>query len=110
MRDRDGRFEVIIVGGGFAGLSAGLYCRRAELGALLLEKGLPGGQIAISKDAENFPGMEGSAGLDLADKLVRQVKSSGLRMANRERSSRSSRGGVATRSGLAMERCFGQRR
>ena len=52
-------YEVIIVGGGPAGLAAGLYCKRAALKTILFEKGLLGGQIAISKDVENYPGVEG---------------------------------------------------
>ncbi|MDA8104084.1 MAG: FAD-dependent oxidoreductase, partial [Nitrospiraceae bacterium] len=71
-------YEVIIVGGGPAGLTAGLYCKRAALNAVLFEKGLVGGQIAISKEVENYPGLEGITGFDLAEKMVRHAKSFGL--------------------------------
>jgi thioredoxin reductase (NADPH) len=67
-------YEVIIVGGGPAGLTAGLYSKRAAMKTVLYEKGLIGGQIAISKDVENYPGMEGITGFDLAEKLIHQAR------------------------------------
>ena len=77
-------YEVIIVGGGPAGLAAGLYCQRAALNTVLLEKGLLGGQIAVSKDVENYPGLEGITGFDLAEKMVRHARSFGLRIMQEE--------------------------
>jgi thioredoxin reductase (NADPH) len=71
-------YEVIIVGGGPAGLAAGLYSKRAGLKTILFEQGLPGGQIAISKEVENYPGVEGLTGFDLAEKLVHQARTFGL--------------------------------
>lgn len=72
------RYDVIIVGGGPAGLAAGLYSRRAALNTLLLEKGLVGGQIAISKDVENYPGLSGVTGFDLAERFEQHARSFGL--------------------------------
>lgn len=77
-------YEVIIVGGGPAGLAAGLYCKRAALKTVLFEKGLPGGQIAISKEVENYPGVEGITGFDLAEKMVRHAQAFGLPIVRRE--------------------------
>ncbi len=77
-------YEVIIVGGGPAGLAAGLYCKRASMKTVLLEKGLTGGQIAISKEVENYPGLEGITGFDLAEKLVHHAKSFGLSIMQEE--------------------------
>ncbi len=77
-------YEVIIVGGGPAGLAAGLYCKRAALDTILLERGMPGGQIAISKDVENYPGMEGITGFDLAEKMLRHAQSFGLAVLQQE--------------------------
>ncbi len=77
-------YEVIIVGGGPAGLAAGLYCERAALRTVLFEKGLLGGQIAISKEVENYPGVEGITGFDLAEKLVHHAQSFGLPVIQQE--------------------------
>ena len=77
-------YEVIIVGGGPAGLAAGLYCKRAALKTVLFEKGLLGGQIAISKDVENYPGVEGITGFDLAAKMVHQALSFDLSVIQQE--------------------------
>ncbi|HTF99546.1 MAG TPA: thioredoxin-disulfide reductase [Nitrospirota bacterium] len=73
-----GTYEVIIIGGGPAGLSAGLYCQRAGLTTVLFEKGLLGGQIAISKEVENYPGMEGITGFELAEKLASHARAFGV--------------------------------
>ena len=80
----DETYEVIIVGGGPAGLVAGLYCRRAALNTVLFERGLLGGQIAISKDVDNYPGVEGITGFDLAEKMVRHARSFGLHVIQQE--------------------------
>jgi thioredoxin reductase (NADPH) len=75
---------VVIVGGGPAGLAAGLYCQRAAVKTVLFEKGLIGGQIAISKEVENYPGVEGITGFDLADKLLHHAKAFGLQIIQEE--------------------------
>lgn len=77
-------YDVIIVGGGPAGLAAGLYCQRAAVKTVLFEKGLIGGQIAISKEVENYPGVEGITGFDLADKLLHHAKGFGLQIVQEE--------------------------
>ena len=77
-------YDVIIVGGGPAGLTAGLYCKRAVLNTVLFEKGLIGGQIAISKDVENYPGVEGITGFDLAEKMLHHAQSFGLNIIQQE--------------------------
>lgn len=77
-------YEVIIVGGGPAGLAAGLYCKRAALKTVLFERGLLGGQIAISKEVENYPGVEGITGFDLAEKMVHHARSFGLPVVQQE--------------------------
>ena len=77
-------YDVVIVGGGPAGLTAGLYCKRAALKTVLFEKGLIGGQIAISKEVDNYPGMEGITGFDLTEKLVHHTQSYNLRVIQQE--------------------------
>lgn len=77
-------YDVVIVGGGPAGLAAGLYCQRAAVKTVLFEKGLIGGQIAISKEVENYPGVEGITGFDLAEKLQHHAKGFGLQVIQEE--------------------------
>ena len=56
MAKRPQHYEVIIVGGGPAGLSAGIYTARARLDSLLIEKGLVGGQVVNAERLDNYPG------------------------------------------------------
>ena len=70
----DKLYDVIIIGGGPAGLSAAMYAGRARLNTLLIEKDAYGGQIAITSEIENYPGgMESESGSDLIDRMVTQV-------------------------------------
>lgn len=72
-------YEVIIIGGGPAGLSAGLYTSRARLSSLLIERGLVGGQIVNAERVENYPGFpEGISGLELAQLMHQQATKYGL--------------------------------
>lgn len=80
----DETYEVIIVGAGPAGLTAGLYSQRAALKTVLFERGLIGGQIAISKDVENYPGVEGITGFDLAEKMAHHARAFGLNVVQQE--------------------------
>ena len=67
--------DVVIIGGGPAGLTAGLYAARARLNILLLEKLVPGGQIVSTDCIENYPGFtEGISGADLVGRRTEQVK------------------------------------
>ena len=65
--------DLIIIGGGPAGLTAALYALRADKSALILEAGGFGGQITHSPKIENYPGFEMISGNELADKMVSQV-------------------------------------
>ena len=73
-------YDVIIVGGGPAGLTAGLYTSRARLSSLLLEKGVMGGQIVEAELVENYPGFaEGISGMELSQLMHQQATKYGLK-------------------------------
>ncbi len=78
-------FDLVIIGGGPAGLAAGLYAARAKLDAVLLEKVVPGGQILVTDWIENYPGYpEGISGPDLVYKLTEQVNKFNLKIESEE--------------------------
>ncbi len=70
-------YDIIIIGGGPAGLTAATYARRAGKSVLVLEKNAFGGQITWSPKVENFPGFLSVSGVDLADKLLEQAMEQG---------------------------------
>ncbi len=70
-------YDLIIVGGGPAGLTAALYARRAGKSVLVIEKATFGGQITFSPKVENIPGFLSLTGNEFADKLVEQVLEQG---------------------------------
>lgn len=70
-------YDIIIVGGGPAGLTAALYARRANKTVLIIEKGTFGGQITYSPKVENIPGFISISGNEFAEKLVEQVLEQG---------------------------------
>lgn len=71
--------DVIIIGGGPAGLTAGIYAARSGLSAMLIEKAFLGGQAASASEIENYPGFEsGISGADLSMRMEAQAKRYGL--------------------------------
>ena len=67
-------YQLVIVGGGPAGLTAGLYAARSRLDVVLLEKGAAGGQVLNTDWIDNYPGFpEGISGFELADKMAAQA-------------------------------------
>lgn len=70
-------YDVIIIGGGPAGLTAGIYTRRAGLKTLILEKETIGGQISSSPKVENYPGFVSISGAELSNNLFEQVTNLG---------------------------------
>lgn len=72
-------YEVVIVGGGPAGLTAGLYAARAGLKNILIDKGIFGGQITYAEHVENFTGFpDGISGMELGEKMHQQAQKHGL--------------------------------
>ncbi len=72
-------YDIIIVGAGPAGLTAGLYAGRARLKTLLLEKLIHGGQVMTTDLVENYPGFpEGISGFELSDRMRQQAERFGL--------------------------------
>ncbi len=72
-------YQVTIIGGGPAGLTAGLYCSRSRLSALLIERGILGGQIVNAERVENYPGFpKGISGIELGQLIYEQATSYGL--------------------------------
>ena len=73
-------YDVVILGAGPAGLSAALYAGRACLKTLLIEKAMPGGQITLTDEIENYPGQmtEGESGFSLTERMSRQADKFGV--------------------------------
>ena len=70
-------YDVIIVGGGPAGLCAAMYSGRGMIDALLIERGLPGGELLNTELIEDYPGFESILGRDLAEKMADHAKKFG---------------------------------
>ena len=69
--------DLVIIGGGPAGYSAALYAARASLDTLVVEQGMPGGQIATSDMIDNYPGVERCSGAELGQKMQAHAESAG---------------------------------
>jgi thioredoxin reductase (NADPH) len=78
-------YDLVIIGGGPAGLTAGIYAGRARLCALLIEKLIHGGQMMTTDLVENYPGFpEGISGPDLSDRMRQQAERFGLKIVTGE--------------------------
>ena len=80
----EGIYDLIIVGGGPGGLTAGIYAMRAALKAVLVEMGAPGGQVNLSDSVENWPGEEHIGGAELSMKMYSHAQSYGLEIRSDE--------------------------
>ncbi|QIZ44908.1 thioredoxin-disulfide reductase [Bacillus sp. RZ2MS9] len=74
-------YDVVIIGAGPAGMTAAVYTSRANLSTLMLERGIPGGQMANTEDVENYPGYESILGPDLSNKMFEHAKKFGAEYA-----------------------------
>ena len=77
-------YDLIIIGGGPGGLTAGIYAMRAALKTVLIEVGVPGGQMNNSDSVENWPGDEHIGGAELAMKFSQHAQSYGLEIISQE--------------------------
>ncbi|MCG6188326.1 NAD(P)/FAD-dependent oxidoreductase [Maribellus maritimus] len=73
-------FDVIIVGAGAAGLTAGIYASRAKLSTLILNEGAVGGQMVLTEEIANYPGVPATKGYMLANTMKQQAKSFGCKI------------------------------
>ena len=75
------KYDVVVIGGGPAGLTAGFYTSRAKINSLLIEKGLVGGQIADAEWVENYSGFpEGISGFELGQLMHQQATKYGIKI------------------------------
>lgn len=70
-------FDIAIIGAGPAGMTAAVYASRANLKTVMIERGIPGGQMANTEEVENFPGFEMITGPDLSTKMFEHAKKFG---------------------------------
>lgn len=73
-------YDVVIIGAGPAGMTAAVYTSRANLSTLMLERGIPGGQMANTEEVENYPGFDSILGPELSTKMFDHAKNSVLNM------------------------------
>ncbi|MBU8933780.1 MAG: thioredoxin-disulfide reductase [candidate division Zixibacteria bacterium] len=78
------KYDIVIVGAGPGGLTAGLYAARAQRKVVCLEKLQPGGQIANTEEVEDYPGFEHISGWELAQKMADHAKKFGLKIESEE--------------------------
>lgn len=74
-------YDLVIIGAGPAGMTAAVYASRANLKTLMIERGIPGGQMANTEDIENYPGYESILGPDLSNKMFEHAKKFGAEYA-----------------------------
>ncbi|WP_157812113.1 thioredoxin-disulfide reductase [Alteribacter populi] len=70
-------YDVVIIGAGPAGMTAAVYTSRANLSTVMVERGMPGGQMANTEDVENYPGYDSILGPDLSNKMFEHAKKFG---------------------------------
>ncbi|MEJ2615672.1 MAG: thioredoxin-disulfide reductase [Ignavibacteriaceae bacterium] len=76
----ENHFDVIVIGGGPAGLTAGIYLSRAKLNTLILNEGTAGGQLVLTHEVANYPGFESISGYELARNMKSQAQNFGCKI------------------------------
>lgn len=74
-------YDVVIIGAGPAGMTAAVYTSRANLSTLMIERGIPGGQMANTEEVENYPGFDTILGPELSTKMFEHAKKFGAEYA-----------------------------
>lgn len=74
-------YDVVIIGAGPAGMTAAVYTSRANLSTLMIERGIPGGQMASTEEVENYPGFDTILGPELSTKMFEHAKKFGAEYA-----------------------------
>ncbi len=106
--DMERLYDVIVIGGGPAGLTAALYLARARYRVLVVEKEHFGGQITITEEIVNYPGVAKTSGKELTDAMRRQAEGFGAEFLLAEVTSLDLDGDVKTvKTGRGEFRCFG---
>lgn len=76
----DTRYDVIVIGAGAAGLTAGIYLARARLRTLIIDQGTVGGQMILTYEVANYPGVEHASGAEIVSTMRRQAESFGAKV------------------------------
>jgi len=79
----ENNYDVIIIGGGPAGLTAGIYLSRAKVNVLIINQGSSGGQMVLTHEIANYPGFESISGYKLSRTMEKQAKSFGCKILSR---------------------------
>jgi len=80
MSSMDEIYDVMIIGAGAAGLTAGIYTSRAKLSTIILNEGAIGGQMVLTNEVANYPGVETTKGFSLANTMKKQAKDFGCKI------------------------------
>ena len=75
---KDKIYDLLIIGGGPAGLTASIYASRAGLDYAMVEQGFAGGQMLNTQEIDNYPGMPGIGGMDLGMKMLEHAQKLGM--------------------------------
>lgn len=81
MNTPEGIYDIVIIGGGPAGLTAGLYASRGRMNAVLVESLSVMGQVLMTENVENYPGVDKTGGFELIESLRKQAGSFGMKYA-----------------------------